>query len=332
VIESQRKKLLLEKEERDRKMADKFREQENKRKEELRKKKEAAEKADAEMARKIQEELEEERKQETEKRRRFMMEASGYDQCEDENAYWKTHDAKSNRTYYVNCKTMKTTWELPENGRVVERRGGHGRVISSSSSNSSISSSSQNRSNSTSESPRKALATLERRLMRFYAVYKPDKTSEVRDIAQRYVRTQVKLFAALKKKYGVEPPTKLQMYLTMHSKKKGMIRSKTIIQCCWFEGTRGVLRCWSDRSEHNSGAEPMMVIPLDSVVRVEMKKDIKVENGTMEKALGLTYCQSGKGKKGKEVEIVLSTNEESIRNSWMLFFKAEATDAATASS
>ena len=177
MIDSQRKKLLLEKEERDRKMADKFQEQEQKRKEALKRKKDEAEKADAEMARRIQEELEEERKKETASRRRFMMEASGFEECEDENSFWKTKDPKTGRSYYVNCKTMKTTWELPESGRIVPRKGEKGTVISNSSSNMSAS-----------ESPRKALLSLERRLLRFYAVYKSDMASQVRDIAQRYVR------------------------------------------------------------------------------------------------------------------------------------------------
>ena len=177
MIDSQRKKLLLEKEERDRKMADKFQEQEQKRKEALKRKKDEAEKADAEMARRIQEELEEERKKETASRRRFMMEASGFEECEDENSFWKTKDAKTGRSYYVNCKTMKTTWELPESGRIVPRKGEKGTVISNTSSNMSASA-----------SARKALLSLERRLLRFYAVYKSDMASQVRDIAQRYVR------------------------------------------------------------------------------------------------------------------------------------------------
>ena len=59
-----------------------------------------------------------------------------------------------------------------------------------------------------------------------------------------------------------------------------------------------------------------------------MKKDIKVENGTMEKAFGITYIQSGKGKKGKEVEIVFSTKDPSHRDEWMLFFRAESAESA----
>ena len=174
-LDTQRKNLLMEKEERDRMIADQFHSEEQKKQENLRRKKEAAEKADAEMARKIQQELEEERKKETASRRRFMMEASGFEQCEDENSYWKTKDPKSGRSYYVNCKTMETTWDLPEGARVVPRNDGKAKVISNST--------------SSGESPRKALMNLERRLLRFYSVYKADMASQVHDIAQRYVRS-----------------------------------------------------------------------------------------------------------------------------------------------
>ena len=70
-----------------------------------------------------------------------------------------------------------------------------------------------------------------------------------------------------------------------------------------------------------------MLIPLDSV-KVELKKDVKVENGTMEKAFGIKYIQSGKGKKGKEVEIVLSTKDITHRDEWVLFFRAESAESA----
>ena len=70
---------------------------------------------------------------------------------------------------------MKTTWDLPEGARVVPRNDGKAKVISNST--------------SSGESPRKALMNLERRLLRFYSVYKADMASQVHDIAQRYVRS-----------------------------------------------------------------------------------------------------------------------------------------------
>lgn len=308
-IESDRRTLQREKEERDREMAETLVKQESTRKMAELKREEEERKRDEELAKKLQKEEKERIKK---KKADFIRRRVGTDEFKaaDENTYYAAEDRSTGKTYYVNCVTMETTWHLPEGARVVSRSSGEPvaprrGVSSGNSGNSTV-------------SPRHELRQLEERLSRYYSFYKPDMVDKVRDIATRYLGQESKLFGALSQKYGVEPPFYMSGNLTLRKKKKGMLSSKQVYEPCWFNGRDGMLRCWTDEEAMNRRDKESMEIPLAGVE----VKDEGTENGVVAFSVHPNPSLISKALK-KSLPIYLCASDQATANRWILFLRTE---------